>query len=78
MTRKELIEIGKKIIASEGTAQEIDNLFVLFNNNVPHPEGANLFFYPENYNRRRDSIADYKPSIEEVVDKCLSYKPIVL
>ncbi|KAB8154297.1 colicin immunity protein [Kordia sp. TARA_039_SRF] len=78
MNREELIELGKKIIACEGTEEEIDLLYEEFNKNVPHPDGANLFFYPENYNARKDNISDYNPSVEEVVDKALAYKAIRL
>ena len=78
MTREELIELGKKIVACKGTEAEIDTMFELFNKNVPHPSGASLFYWPENYNARNDDVSKYNPSIEEVVDKCLSYKPIVL
>lgn len=78
MTREELIELGKKIVNCEGTEEEIDAMYELFSNNVPHPNGANLFYYPENYNARKFNLADYKPTIEEVVDKALSYKPFLL
>ncbi|MGN6177683.1 MAG: bacteriocin immunity protein [Mucilaginibacter sp.] len=78
MTRDELIEIGKKIVAGEGTEKELDELYDLFSRNVPHPSGANLFYYPENYNAWKDKISEYDPTVEEVVDKCLSYKPIIL
>ena len=53
-------------------------MYELFSKNVPHPNGANLFYYPENYNARKFNIAEYRPTIEEVVDKALSYKPIQL
>lgn len=78
MNREELIEIGKRIKEAEGTEEEIDQLYELFSKNVPHPRGANLFFYPENYNSRRDDISKYNPTVEEVVDKALAYKPIQL
>ncbi|MFK7749082.1 MAG: colicin immunity protein [Kordia sp.] len=78
MKREELIELGKKIVACEGAEEEIDLLYEEFNKNVPDPDGANLFFYPENYNARKDNIADYNPSIEDVVDKALAYKAIQL
>jgi uncharacterized protein YlzI (FlbEa/FlbD family) len=78
MTREELIELGKKIVNCEGTEEEIDKMYEVFSINVAHPNGANLFFYPENYNARKDNISEYNPSVEEVVDKCLAYKPIIL
>jgi hypothetical protein len=76
MTRNELIELGKKIIAANASEREVSSLMELFDVNVPHPEGSNLFYYPENYNADTDDITQYNPSVEEVVDKCLSYKGI--
>lgn len=78
MTRIELINLGQKIIEAKGTESEIDEMMDLFNKNVPHPKGSNLFFYPENYNARTDNLSKYRPSVEEVVEQCLSYKAIQL
>lgn len=78
MTRQELIQLGEKIIKCEGSEEEIDLMIDLFNQNVPYPNGANLFYYPENFNARKDDISKYNPTVEEVVDKALSYKPIQL
>jgi Colicin immunity protein / pyocin immunity protein len=78
MTRDELIELGTKIVNCEGTEEEIDKMIDLFDKNVIHPNGSNLFYYPENYNVRTFDITTYNPTIEEVVDKCLSYKPILV
>lgn len=78
MTREELIELGYKIINCEGTEEEIDMMYDLFSRNVPHPNGANLFFYPENYNAIHDDLSKYNPTVEEVVDKALSHKSIQL
>ena len=78
MTREELIELGNKLTKSRGTEEDIDQLYELFSNNVPHPSGANLFYYPENYNGNKFDISTYDPTVEEVVDLALSYKPIIL
>ncbi len=78
MSREELIELGRKIVNCEGTEEEIDSMYDLFNKNVPHPNGANLFYYPENFNARKDDLSKYNPLIEEVVDQALNYKPIQL
>ncbi|NMH89590.1 bacteriocin immunity protein [Flavivirga algicola] len=78
MTRSELIELGKQILKTEGTENELDELYQLFNKNVPYPNGANLFYYPENYNARRDNLNQYNPTVESIVDKCLNYKTINL
>lgn len=73
MNRSELIELGNKILNYIGTQDEIDEMIEVFNKNVKHPMGANLFFYPENYNARRDDLSKYKPKVENIVDKCLNY-----
>jgi hypothetical protein len=79
MTREELIELGKRIIAVDGSSEEeIQKLMELFDQNVPHPSGSNLFYWPENYNSRIHDISQYNPTVEEIVDKCLTYKPIIL
>lgn len=78
MTREELIDIGRRIVDADGTEREIDELVNLFDRHVPHPNGSNLFFYPENYNTRTDDLSNYNPTVDEVVDKCLSYKLIRL
>jgi hypothetical protein len=49
MTRDELIELGVKIVACEGTKAKIDAMNELFSSIVPHPNGANLFYHPETY-----------------------------
>mgnify|MGYP000280001868 CR=1 FL=1 len=78
MTREELINLGNKITNWSGSEEELLELMNIFNKNVPHPNGPNLFSYPENYNARRDDEKEYNPTVEEVVDKCLNYQPIVL
>ncbi|WP_158974304.1 bacteriocin immunity protein [Cellulophaga sp. L1A9] len=78
MTREELIKLGEKIVKTQGTESELDELYERFNKNIPYPDGANLFYYPENYNASKDYLSQYKPTVESIVDKCLSYKPIIL
>lgn len=78
MTRMELINIRRKIVQAKGTESELDKLMQLFDQNIPHPKGSNLFFYPEDYNTRKNNIEKYSPSVEEIVDKCLSYVPVRL
>ena len=78
MTREELIQIGTRIVECDGSDEEIDDLMVLFNENVPHPDGSSLFFYPEHYDARKDDISKYNPTVEEIVDICLKNKLIRL
>ena len=62
LSRNELIELGQKIINCEGSEEEINEMHDLFNRNVPYLDGANLFFYPENYNARIDNIQIIPPN----------------
>lgn len=78
MTKKELVELSNKIINVEGTEDQIDEWMDLFDKNVPHPNGSNLFYYPEKYNSRKDDISEYNPTVEEVIELALAYKPITL
>lgn len=78
MSRKELIAIGNQIVNWSGSEEELLKLMDCFDKNVPHPNGSNLFSYPENFNARKDDLSKYNPTVEEVVDKALSYKPIQL
>lgn len=77
MTREELIHLGYQIIEEMDDDYQ-EELMERFDRNVPHPEGSSLFFYPENYNARTMDISSYNPTVEEVVDKCLTYKAIEL
>ena len=76
MTREELIQWGYQIIEETDDDRQ-EELMELFDRNVPHPEGSSLFFYPENYNARTMDISSYDPAVEEVVDKCLAYQPVI-
>ena len=78
MTRNELIALGKKIVNCIGTEEEIDKMIQLFDKSVPHPSGSTLFYYPEKFNARRDDRSKYNPTVKEIVDLCLAYKPIII
>jgi hypothetical protein len=78
MTRNELIELGERILASQCNDAELNDLLETFDKNVPRPKGSNLFYWPENYSDRTTIISEYNPTVEEVVDRCLAYKPIIL
>jgi Colicin immunity protein / pyocin immunity protein len=66
MTKKDLIEIVNAIKSIEGkTEEDIDRLIEIFRKNVPHPAPTDLIYYEDLTN-------------EEVVDKALSYRPLLL
>lgn len=77
LTREELIRLGERIVNVEGTEAELGDISELFDNHVPHPRGSSLFYYPPDY-QEDDDLSTYQPSVEEVVDLCLNYQPIVL
>jgi hypothetical protein len=70
----ELIALGAKIKYSQGTEAEISSWMSLFDKNVAYPNGSSLFFYPKNENE----IKDYNPTVKEIVEACINYKPTQL
>jgi len=77
MNRDELIKLGNKLLNCE-SEEESDELYELFNKQFNHPDAANLFYYPENYNARDNDISEYEPTVEEVIDLAASYQAIML
>ncbi len=65
LTRDELITLVDKIMKCQESEEEIDDMIKLLEKNVLDPEVTNYIFYEEN-------------TPEEVVDKALAYKPILL
>lgn len=65
MSRNELIELVKKISDCEGTEDEIEEMISRLEQNVIDPEISDYIYYD-----------DLTP--EQIVDKALAYKPIIL
>lgn len=65
LTRDELVILVERIQKCQGSEKEIDKMIGLLERNVIDPEVSNYIFYEEN-------------TPEEVVDKALAYKPIIL
>lgn len=65
MNREELISLVEKIMKCEDSEGEEDELLKLLEENVLDPRISSYIYYEEN-------------TPEEVVDKALSYKPIIL
>lgn len=65
MTREELILLVEKIMKCQGSEKEIDEMIEILKKNVTDPEVTNCIFFEEN-------------TPEEVIDKALAYKPIIL
>ena len=67
LSRDELINLVRKIMKCEGSEHEIDEMMNLLESNVPDPQVSDLIFW---------SDIEYSP--EEIIDKAMSYKPIIL
>ena len=65
MNREELIQLVDRIMKCEGTEEEQDALLEVLEKNVIDPQVSDYIFYEEN-------------TPEEVIDKALAYKPIIL
>lgn len=72
LSREELIELVNKISDPKNDDEDINQWLEAFQRNVPHPEAADLIFWPRNYGLGSN------PTAEEIVDKALSYKGIQL
>jgi hypothetical protein len=64
LPKADLIALVRKIMAAEGTEEEIDQMISTLEANVPHPEVTDLIFYPP----------DHELTPEEVVELALAYK----
>jgi len=69
MTRQELIEVARGLLAASESEAEFDRLLDVLERNVPHPTVSDLIFHPP------DGI---ELSAEEVVDSALAYVPTAL
>jgi len=67
-TRAEIISLIEKIMVDDfETEEESDNAIGILEASVPDPKVTNLIFWPEE-----------ELSAEQVYDKAMSYKPIIL
>jgi len=66
-TREELVCLVQRIMHSDGTEAEIDEMVREVEENVSYTNVSDLIFYPEK-----------EMTAEEIVDKALSYKPLGL
>lgn len=67
LTREEVIDLVTNIIECNGTEEEIDEMIEILKSNVLDPEVINLIFWN-----------DEDLTSEQIVDRALSYKPILL
>jgi Colicin immunity protein / pyocin immunity protein len=70
LTKDELIKLVTDIMTVNGTEAEIDAWINIWCANVPHPQAANLIFYPDHL-----SISD-ELTPTAIVNIALAYQPI--
>ncbi|MGW0791177.1 bacteriocin immunity protein [Streptomyces sp. NPDC002911] len=69
LTRDQLVDLVRKIMATHGTEEEIDRLAESLEASVPHPRVLNLIHHPD-----MEGFTDGLTA-EEVVDTALLYTP---
>ncbi|MGG4341899.1 bacteriocin immunity protein [Paenibacillus lautus] len=67
LTKAQILDLVTKLYNGEGSEEEVGEWIDLLQRNLPHPDISNLIFWPE---------VDLIP--EEIVEKALNYKPIIL
>ncbi|WP_416984601.1 hypothetical protein [Streptomyces sp. T028] len=72
MTREQLVELARGLMASEGTEAEDDEMVRILEGNVPHPRVLDLIYHPE-----LEGLTD-SATAEEIVDVALACKSIAL
>lgn len=81
LSREDLIELVRRIMnfeRSEEAWEKSDDdpqmsWIEILRNNVPDPRISDYIFYPN-----KDNLSSREMTPEEIVDKALSYKPIIL
>ncbi|MEM7706698.1 MAG: colicin immunity protein [Pseudomonadota bacterium] len=78
-SKEELIALAQELLASE-TDEETSRLYKEFNAHFSHPDLANLFFWPESFDFRKNdgALSDYNPTPEEIVEIGVAHKAIQL
>lgn len=67
LCREELIDLVRRIKLGEGSDEEASEWIMQIRQSVPHPEVLNVI------TRNKEGL-----SVEQIVDKLLNYKPIIL
>ncbi|MDP9313661.1 MAG: hypothetical protein M3R24_22740 [Chloroflexota bacterium] len=72
LSKAELITLVDRLLQAEGTAEETLEWLNLIERNVPSPHVQGLIYWPHRY-----GLGD-TPTAEEIVEKALRCKPILL
>ncbi|WP_327396651.1 hypothetical protein [Streptomyces phaeochromogenes] len=65
LTREQLVELVRRIVAFDGAEEEVDAMEELFESSVPFPGAYSLIYHAE---------PELTP--EEIVEKALSYRAV--
>lgn len=72
MDRADLIRLVGSLTDPRTKPRQIETLAETFADNIPHPAGTDLLFYPENWG------LSPTPSPEEIVSEALSWRPRIV
>lgn len=78
LTRVQLIDLATRIMNAGESEPEIDALEEQFEGAVLMPNATALLLWPEHYPPDGVSPDAYAPTPEEVVDRVLAYRPILV
>jgi hypothetical protein len=74
LSTTQLVELVERLQRADFESEEEDDAaLALFESSVPHPQAADLIYYPAQHFGE-----GHEPTAEEVVERALSYKPIEL
>lgn len=71
LSKAELVNLVTKLLQVEGTQEEMLVWLETIEKNVPDPNVQGLIYWPDRHGLGQT------PTAEEIVDKVLSYKPIL-
>jgi hypothetical protein len=72
LNREQLIGLVEKLLSGEGTEEEVEAWLILLEQNVLDPQIGDYIYWPQYHGLDDDRTA------AQIVDKALSYKPILL
>lgn len=75
LTRDEMIQLVRRITEAAGNEDDMDADVALYEANCGHPDGTDLIFWPHGF-PHDDSKPE--PTVEEIVDKAMTYQPVIL
>jgi hypothetical protein len=74
LTHAELVTLVERIIACDGTEEQVDRMIELFLKNVPDPQASDLILWPDSHPLSRGK-GDL--SAEDIVRLAFQYQPLI-